>query len=127
MQTTPINYVELAVVDMQASKKFFKQCFNWQFSDFGEDYTEFNNAGPINGGFYKTDDKHKVATSDQGSMLLVLISDDLIAVQTKIIKCGGKIVKPIFSFPGGKRFHFTEPSGNELAVWSKDEKIMVNG
>ena len=74
----------------------------------------FSNAG-LRGGFYKSD---KVSVTADGGALIVLRSDDLEASQQKVEAAGGKIVKPIFSFPGGRRFQFTEPSGNEFAVWS---------
>ena len=111
----PINYCEFAASDIEATKKFFHKCFDWQFTDYGPDYTEFNNAGPIRGGFYRAT---KYADSDSGSALIVLLAEDLEAVLQRVEVCGGKIVKPIFEFPGGRRFHFREPSGNEMAVWS---------
>lgn len=113
-----LNYVEFPATDIVATKAFFEQAFAWTFKDFGPDYTAFTDQG-INGGFYKSDLASTVAN---GSALLVLLSEDLERTQATIELAGGKITQPIFSFPGGRRFHFTEPSGNELAVWSEANK-----
>jgi len=109
-----VNYVEFPAFDIEATKSFFGQAFNWSFDDYGPDYIAFSNQG-IDGGFYRSDLK---STCENGSVLVVLYSDELEQTQIEIEKFGGVIVKQIFSFPGGRRFHFTEPSGNELAVWS---------
>ncbi|MCV6612493.1 MAG: VOC family protein [Amphritea sp.] len=114
LQNNTINYVEFPARDLEQSKAFFSQVFGWSFTDFGEEYTAFDQQG-IQGGFFKVD-----LTSDTrtGAALIVLYHDDLESIQVKVEAAGGIICKPIFSFPGGRRFHFTEPSGNELAVWS---------
>lgn len=109
-----INYLEYPAKDLIATKAFFSKTFDWQFEDFGPEYSAFNNQG-LEGGFYQAD---LVSNSDKGAALTVFYSDDLEATQKKIINNGGVIIKDIFSFPGGRRFHFTEPSGNEFAVWS---------
>lgn len=109
-----INYVEFPSNNLSATKVFFEKVFGWSFEDYGPEYTAFVDSG-LEGGFFKSE-KH--ATTENGSALIVLYSKDLEATQTKIEEAGGKIIKQIFSFPGGRRFHFTEPSGNELAVWS---------
>ncbi len=109
-----LNYVEFAAADLESTKAFFSEVFAWQFEDFGPEYTAFHNAG-LKGGFYKAE---KNANSEQGSALLVFYSESLEQTQEKIKKAGGTILQAIFSFPGGRRFHFSEPSGNELAVWS---------
>jgi len=109
-----INYVELPAVDIPATKQFFSQAFDWIFEDFGPEYTAFANQG-LDGGFFRSEQK---STTDQGAALLVFYSRDLEGTLDKIEKAGGKIIKPIFAFPGGRRFHFAEPSGNEFAVWS---------
>ncbi|WP_448569709.1 VOC family protein [Thalassotalea ganghwensis] len=110
-----LNYVEFPATDLAATKRFFEQAFSWQFTDYGPEYSAFSNQG-LDGGFYQST---LTATTQNGSALLVLYSEDLQASLDKVIQAGGKIVKPIFSFPGGRRFHFTEPSGNELAIWSE--------
>lgn len=113
-----INYIELPACNLSATKDFFVAVFNWQFEDYGEGYTAFSNAG-IDGGFYQSDLR---ATANKGSALVVLFSDNLEQTQQKVVRAGGRITTDIFSFPGGRRFHFIEPSGNELAVWSHTDK-----
>ena len=110
-----INYVEFPARDLESTKIFFKAVFGWTFEDFGPDYTAFSDQG-IDGGFFRSD---RYASTDAGSALVILYSDSLEVSQERIQQAGGKILKPIFSFPGGRRFHFAEPSGNELAVWSE--------
>tara|TARA_Y100000294_G_C8242412_1_gene211359 strand:+ start:49 stop:408 length:360 start_codon:yes stop_codon:yes gene_type:complete len=109
-----INYVEFPAKDIQGSKNFFAQIFGWSFKDFGPDYTAFSDQG-IDGGFFKSDLN---SSTKNGAGLIVFYSQDIEATQAKIEQAGGIIIKPIFLFPGGRRFHFTEPSGNEFAVWS---------
>ena len=109
-----INYVEFPSVDLEATKSFFEAVFEWSFKDYGSEYTAFSNAG-LEGGFYKSD---LYSSTDKGSSLVVFYSNNLFETQSKIEANGGKIVKPTFSFPGGSRFHFSDPNGNEYAVWS---------
>lgn len=109
-----VNYLEFAARDLTATKAFFTQVFGWSFEDYGPEYTAFSNAG-IDGGFYAAD---LAAHPDTGSALVVFYSADLESTQAKINSAEGEITKAIFSFPGGRRFHFREPSGNEFAVWS---------
>jgi hypothetical protein len=109
-----INYLELPARDIEASKAFFGKVFAWSFVDYGPDYSAFSNAG-MDGGFYRSE---LSASSANGGALIVFYSSGLEQTQAKIEQAGGSIIKPIFSFPGGRRFHFTDPSGNEFAVWS---------
>ncbi|RWU12391.1 VOC family protein [Pseudidiomarina gelatinasegens] len=109
-----INYIELPARDIEATKAFFTDSFGWTFVDYGPDYAAIENAG-LDGGFYRSD---LVASTTTGSALIVLYSKALEASQTRVEETGGKIIKAIFDFPGGRRFHFTCPSGNEYAVWS---------
>jgi len=109
-----INYVEFPARDIEATKQFFESAFVWVFADYGPDYTAFSDQG-LNGGFFKSE---QASTSATGGALLVFYSRDLKATEAKVKKAGGVICKEIFSFPGGRRFHFIEPSGNEFAVWS---------
>ena len=109
-----INYVEYPSSNFNATKSFFSKAFGWSFQDYGPEYTAFSNAG-LDGGFFKSD--LKASTAD-GSALIVLYSSNLEDTLAKVVGAGGTIVKEIFSFPGGRRFHFLEPSGNEFAVWS---------
>lgn len=113
-ENSTINYVEFPATDLDATKAFFQTVFGWTFVDYGPDYTAFGNAG-LDGGFFKSDRK---ASTASGSALIVLYTDDLETIRAEVEEAGGTIVQPIFPFPGGRRFHFTEPSGNELAVWS---------
>ena len=113
-QHEAINYVELPARDPQASRQFFSELFGWQFTDYGPDYVAFSGAG-LDGGFFRSEGR---ARSAEGSALVVLYSENLEASLAKISATGAEILQPIFSFPGGRRFHFLEPSGNELAVWS---------
>lgn len=109
-----LSYVEFPAKNLPATKAFFKAVFQWSFKDYGSEYSSFSDAG-LNGGFFRSD---LASTSRAGAALLVIYSKSLEATQREIEKAGGEIVKPVFSFPGGRRFHFVEPSGNEFAVWS---------
>lgn len=113
-QHEKINYVELPARDLVKTKDFFSKAFDWSFTDFGDEYTAFDNQG-LDGGFFKADLN---SDASKGAALIVFYSDDLNATRDKIKQAGGAIVQDIFSFPGGQRFHFTEPCGNEFAVWS---------
>lgn len=106
-----INYVEFNVADITRAKAFYGEAFGWTFTDYGPDYCEFSD-GQMKGGFDAT------GAVRTGGPLVVLYGTDLDALQTAIEGAGGKIVKPIFEFPGGRRFHFTDPDGYELAVWT---------
>lgn len=106
-----INYVEFKTKDIQEIKDFYTKSFNWTFTDYGPTYTAFSDSG-LEGGFEKTDGE--IANG----VLIVLYHNDLDLIKNRVVKSGGKISKDIFSFPGGRRFHFIDPSGNELAVWS---------
>jgi predicted enzyme related to lactoylglutathione lyase len=109
-----INYVEFPSRDIEATKTFFETVFGWTFEDYGPEYAAFSSQG-VDGGFYKSD---LSSSAENGGALVILYSDSLDVVQARIEQAGGSIVKAIFSFPGGRRFHFTEPAGNEMAVWS---------
>lgn len=113
-QHEKINYVELPAKDLEKTKIFFSEVFDWSFVDYGPDYTAFSNAG-LDGGFFTSD--LSVSTAN-GSALIVFYSESLEQTQAKIEKSGGTIVQAIFDFPGGRRFHFTDPNDNEYAVWS---------
>ena len=106
-----IDYIELPATNVAKTKRFYIDAFGWKFTDYGPDYTSFED-GRLAGGFAKAD-----AGGAKGA-LLVIFAVDLAAAEARVTNAGGKIVKPVFDFPGGRRFHFTDPSGNELAVWS---------
>ncbi|MDH5547562.1 MAG: VOC family protein [Gammaproteobacteria bacterium] len=109
-----INYVEFPAKDLEKAKQFFHNVFGWKFVDYGNEYTAFFQAG-LDGGFFKSD---KTVSTESGSALVVFYSEQLEDTQAKIFNAGGSIVTPTFSFPGGRRFHFADPNGNEYAVWS---------
>ena len=110
-----INYVEFPARDLEATRSFFSKAFGWSFEDYGPEYTSFQNSG-IAGGFYRAE---LSARTEEGSALIVLYSNKLEDTLKNVVAAGGVIVRDIFSFPGGRRFHFSEPSGNEFAVWSE--------
>ena len=110
-----LNYVEFGALDLESTKSFFSSVFGWAFVDYGPEYTAFSNQG-LDGGFFKANLRNQTST---GGALLVFYSADIEATLNKVVANGGKIIRPIFEFPGGCRFHFTEPSGNEFAVWSE--------
>ncbi|MCT4586232.1 MAG: hypothetical protein N4A71_00265 [Carboxylicivirga sp.] len=111
MKNNHINYVEFKAKDLEKIKDFYSKSFNWTFTDYGPDYTAFSESG-LEGGFEQSD------TEISNGALVVLYHDNLELIMNRIIESNGLISKDIFSFPGGRRFHFIDPAGNELAVWS---------
>jgi predicted enzyme related to lactoylglutathione lyase len=107
-----MDYIEFPATDIAKTKAFYIQVFGWKFTDYGPAYTSFED-GRIAGGF------NKERPPVNGGVLVVIYASDLIACEVKVKAAGGKIAKDAFDFPGGRRFHFTDPSGNELAVWSE--------
>jgi len=105
-----IDYLEFAVTSIAASRRFFGDAFGWTFQDYGPDYCEFND-GRLTGGFFHGQAK-------PGGALVVVYSSDLTATQAAVERSGGRVVKPVFAFPGGRRFHFTDPDGYEWAAWT---------
>ncbi len=106
-----IDYLEFPATDIAKTKAFYAGVFGWKFTDYGPDYSSFED-GRLAGGFWKKD---AVAA---GGPLVVIYSADLAGTQAKVQAAGGAIVKEIFAFPGGRRFHFADSNGSELAVWS---------
>ena len=107
-----IDYIELGVSDVAEAKRFYGAAFGWTFNDYGLDYAGINGESAEMGGLAKSDEVGR------GGPLVVLFSDDLEASVAAVRAAGGEIVKDVFEFPGGRRFHFSDPAGNELAVWS---------
>jgi len=107
-----IDYIELTARDVARAKAFYADTFGWSFNDYGPDYAGINGPDREVGGIAKGD------KSTQGGPLVVLYSDDLEASKEAVARAGGAVTAEPFEFPGGRRFHFTDPSGNELAVWS---------
>ena len=112
-----IDYIELPSAHLVRTRTFFERAFAWRFEMYGPDYMAFSDQG-VDGGFYRAD---LCSRSESGCALIVFYSGDLQATRRKIEAAGGVVVKPVFAFPGGWRFHFTEPGGNEFAVWSDKE------
>ena len=109
-----IDYIEFPAKDIAATKRFYNAVFGWPFQDWGPDYAGFSD-GRLRGGFTKD------AEVTSRGVLVVLYAADLEAIEAKVKAAGGTILKDTFSFPGGRRFHFADPNGNELAVWSEEK------
>jgi len=105
-----IDYIEQPGGELKATKAFYQEAFGWTFQDWGDEYCAFQEG--LDGGF--SSDAERVKAS-----LVILYAHDLEAMEAKVRAAGGKVVRDIFGFPGGRRFHFTDPAGNELAVWSE--------
>lgn len=114
-QDRRIDYIEFPATDLATTKAFYAAVFGWDFTDYGPDYTSFHD-GRLAGGFHAAGASS--ADSSASGALVVLYAADLEEVEAEIKNHGGKIVRETFEFPGGRRFHFADPSGNELAVWS---------
>ncbi|RPI64390.1 MAG: VOC family protein [Lysobacterales bacterium] len=108
-----IDYVELTVRDLAAAKRFYAAAFGWQFNDYGPEYAGIQGAKGEVGGL------HQAAEVRTGGPLVILYSNDLEKTLEAVRSAGGTIVREPFAFPGGRRFQFTAPSGNELGVWSR--------
>jgi predicted enzyme related to lactoylglutathione lyase len=106
-----VQYIEFLSRDLAAVKSFYSASFGWIFTDYGPDYTAFE-GDFVDGGF-------TTGEPVRGSILVVLYSDDILSTKEKVVNAGGIIEKDIFEFPGGRRFHFLDPDGNELAVWAE--------
>lgn len=109
-----IQYLEIPSSDLAASKQFFSGVFGWRFTDYVDGYCAFSSE-TMEGGFYLAD---QVSLTDRGACLIVFYSETLERTQDKLTHAGAQISQNIFSFPGGRRFHFIEPGGSEFAVWS---------
>lgn len=107
-----IDYIEITVTDMEKAKAFYSAAFGWSLVDYGPDYAGIQGDGQEQGGLSKG------AEVRAGGPLVILYSDDLEATRDAVTEAGGTIKEPIYAFPGGRRFHFTDPAGNELAVWA---------
>jgi predicted enzyme related to lactoylglutathione lyase len=108
-----IDYIEFHATDIAATQQFYSQVFGWKFEDYGPDYSSFKD-GRIAGGFMRG------AVSIGTGPLIVIYVDDLPSAEKRVVSAGGKITRETFTFPGGSRFHFTDPGGNELAAWHED-------
>lgn len=111
MTSNHINYVEFTAQDLETVKTFYTNAFGWKFTDYGPTYIAFENSG-LEGGFALSE------VPPINGALVILYHENLEQIQELVKSSGGTIVKEIFDFPGGRRFHFTDPAGNELAIWS---------
>ena len=109
-----IDYIEVPSRDVGKSRDFFTALFGWRFTDYGPDYTSFED-GRISGGFFRS---AKVSKTEDGATIAVIYVEQLEEAKAEVIKLGGEISRDIFSFPGGRRFHFLEPGGSEFALWT---------
>ncbi len=120
------NYIELPATDLNVMKAFYAAALGWTYEDWGETYAAIKGAGLEGGlnansaqeGVEPGQETKQAPQCEQAGPLVILYSNDLIASQAAVIKAGGIISVPVFEFPGGRRFHFKDPSGNELAIWS---------
>jgi predicted enzyme related to lactoylglutathione lyase len=113
MPKLKIVYLELPANELAVSRNFYAKLFGWTFQDYGPTYTAFSDSG-TDGGF-NADPAERTQHP-----LAVIESEDIEQTEQSILKAGGKITLPTFSFPGGRRFHFTDPAGNELAVMQRE-------
>jgi predicted enzyme related to lactoylglutathione lyase len=110
-----IDYIEIKVLSVAAAKEFYAQAFGFQFTDYGPGYAGIlGDGGKEQGGLVLS------ASVSRGGPLVILFSENLEETRKAVREAGGTICVDIFDFPGGRRFHFLDPSGNELAAWSKD-------
>ena len=110
-QNRQIDNIEFNVADIARSKAFYGEAFGWRFTDYGPAYTEFSD-GRLTGGFTTGEPVRP------GGPLVILYADDLADAQRRVEAAGARISRPVFAFPGGRRFHFIDPDGYELAVWT---------
>lgn len=110
-----IDLIEFPAGDsasLEATRRFYESAFGWSFTDYG-DYYDTHDSGVV-AGFNGVADAHK-----QAMPLTVIYVEDLEAARAEVEASGATIVHEIYGFPGGRRFHFADPAGNELAVWSE--------
>ncbi|TVP48683.1 MAG: VOC family protein [Gemmatimonadales bacterium] len=108
-----IDYIEFTVTDLALARKFYADAFGWRFTEYGPGYLGIQGESGEVGGMHEGD------AGGPGGILVILYSDDLEASRARVVAAGGSILKEPFDFPGGRRFHFADPAGNELAVWAE--------
>ena len=106
-----VDYIELPGGELPGTKAFYETAFGWHFTDYGPSYAAFDEG--LDGGFHAQPDEE----GSRPHPLVILWANDIEAMLTKVLAAGGEITQPIFDFPGGKRFHFRDPAGNELGVF----------
>ena len=109
-----IDYVEIPVTDLNRAREFFSALFGWTFQEWGDDYMSFSD-GRLEGGFRRSPE-----AAPKTGVLVVFYSTDLDRDVRRVQELGATISEPIFSFPGGRRFHFVDPVGTEFAIWAAD-------
>lgn len=109
-----VDYIEFPATDFSQQQAFFESVFDWKFTSYGPEYHAFTD-GQIDGGFYQSDAQSQASS---GAALVIFYALDLEAVELKVKSAGGVISTAVFDFPGGRRFHFNDPHGNEFAVWT---------
>jgi predicted enzyme related to lactoylglutathione lyase len=107
-----LDYVEFATRDVATARRFYTAAFGWKFTDYGPDYASFED-GRLAGGFFTSPD-----APSQTNPTVVIFAVNLEDAAARVQAAGGRIVKPAFEFPGGRRFEFADPAGLTLAVWS---------
>ncbi len=107
-----IDYIEFAVTDVEVAKAFYAAAFGWSFADYSPEYAGIQSGGREVGGLRRDSEVRA------GGPLVIMFSEELEGSVDAVTAAGGTILKPIYTFPGGRRFHFADPAGNELAVWS---------
>lgn len=110
-----IDYIEMPSRDLAGTRQFFAELFGWRFEDYGPDYSSFDD-GRMTGGFFTADDISDISSA---SLLVVFYVENLERAAAEVERLGGRITRPIFNFPGGRRFHFTAPGTGEFAIWSE--------
>ena len=113
-----IDYIELPVTDLAAAQEFYRAAFGWEFVSYGDGYAGIRTAAEAPGdeaGGLRLSESGEIA---RGGSFVLMYSDDLDATLAAVAAAGGAVVDGPYAFPGGRRFHFTDPSGNELGVWA---------
>jgi predicted enzyme related to lactoylglutathione lyase len=113
-----MDYIEFPASGIEATKRFYNQVFGWEFTDYGPNYTSFSD-GRLGGGFNGESQPAGADSAKTRGVLVVIYATSLDEIYRKVKAAGGTIIRETFDFPGGKRFHFADPNGNELAVWSE--------
>ena len=114
-----IDYIELPATNFAAQQAFFETVFDWSFTSYGPQYLSFTD-GQIDGGFYQST---SLSLAANGAALVIFYALDLESVEKQVVQAGGEISTAAFEFPGGRRFHFTDPHGNEYAVWTDKQVV----